>query len=105
MIIDPAKAYNADATEANFLGELPLATNDYADTRRTAKMVEVLTGTFTVKAGHAQMLKGGVIMDVVNAEQEKIAAQAGAVRVGGYSCTTVVLLARCPVEAGAGGNR
>jgi len=25
-------------------------------------MVEVLTGTFAVKAGHAQMLKGGVIM-------------------------------------------
>ena len=42
-------------------------------------MVDVLTGTFTVKSGHAQMLKGGVIMDVVNAEQAKIAAEAGAV--------------------------
>jgi len=37
-----------------------------------------LTGTWTVKAGLAQMLKGGVIMDVVNAEQAKIAEDAGA---------------------------
>ncbi|MEM4633981.1 MAG: pyridoxal 5'-phosphate synthase lyase subunit PdxS [Candidatus Anstonellaceae archaeon] len=39
------------------------------------------TGTFAVKAGLAQMLKGGVIMDVVNAEQAKIAEEAGAVAV------------------------
>ena len=44
-------------------------------------MVDVLTGTFTVKSGHAQMLKGGVIMDVVNAEQACIAAESGAVAV------------------------
>ena len=44
-------------------------------------MVEVLTGTFAVKSGHAQMLKGGVIMDVVNAEQAKIAQESGAVAV------------------------
>ena len=36
------------------------------------------TGTETVKRGLAQMLKGGVIMDVVNAEQAKIAEDAGA---------------------------
>ena len=55
-------------------------------------MVDVLTGTARVKEGHAQMLKGGVIMDVVNAEQAQIAAEAGAVAVmalervpGGYS--------------------
>eukprot|EP01121_Diplochlamys_sp_Union-15-3_P008334 TRINITY_DN2208_c0_g1_i1.p1 TRINITY_DN2208_c0_g1~~TRINITY_DN2208_c0_g1_i1.p1 ORF type:complete len:309 (-),score=63.11 TRINITY_DN2208_c0_g1_i1:49-975(-) len=36
------------------------------------------TGTWTVKAGLAQMLKGGLIMDVVNAEQAKIAQEAGA---------------------------
>ena len=36
--------------------------------------------TFTVKAGLAEMLKGGVIMDVVNAEQAKIAEDAGAAR-------------------------
>lgn len=33
---------------------------------------------FTVKAGLAKMLKGGVIMDVVNAEQARIAEEAGA---------------------------
>jgi pyridoxal 5'-phosphate synthase pdxS subunit len=35
-------------------------------------------GTLTVKRGLAEMLKGGVIMDVVNAEQAKIAEDAGA---------------------------
>ena len=39
------------------------------------------TGTFLVKSGLAQMLKGGVIMDVVTAEQAKIAEDAGAVAV------------------------
>jgi pyridoxal 5'-phosphate synthase pdxS subunit len=39
------------------------------------------TGSFTVKSGLAQMLKGGVIMDVVNAEQAVIAEEAGAVAV------------------------
>ena len=37
--------------------------------------------TFTVKSGLAQMLKGGVIMDVVNTEQARIAERAGAVAV------------------------
>jgi len=35
-------------------------------------------GTFGVKSGLAQMLKGGVIMDVVNVEQARIAEEAGA---------------------------
>src|SRR5271154_805431 len=39
------------------------------------------TGTFTVKRGLADMQRGGVIMDVVNAEQAKIAEDAGAVSV------------------------
>ena len=39
------------------------------------------TGTDRVKRGLAEMLKGGVIMDVVNAEQAKIAEEAGAVAV------------------------
>ncbi|MCW2829420.1 MAG: pyridoxal 5-phosphate synthase lyase subunit PdxS, partial [Aeromicrobium sp.] len=38
-------------------------------------------GTSRVKRGMAEMLKGGVIMDVVNAEQAKIAEDAGAVAV------------------------
>ena len=37
--------------------------------------------TFLVKAGLAKMLKGGVIMDVINVEQAKIAEKAGAVAV------------------------
>ena len=36
------------------------------------------TGTFRVKSGLAEMLKGGVIMDVTNAEQARIAEDAGA---------------------------
>ncbi len=38
-------------------------------------------GTIKVKRGLAQMLKGGVIMDVTNEEQAKIAEEAGAVAV------------------------
>ena len=39
---------------------------------------DMITGTLAVKAGLAQMLKGGVIMDVVTAEQARIAEEAGA---------------------------
>ena len=39
------------------------------------------TGTFTVKRGLADMLRGGVIMDVVDAAQAKVAEDAGAVAV------------------------
>lgn len=38
-------------------------------------------GTFLLKKGLAEMLKGGVIMDVVNAEQARIAEKAGAAAV------------------------
>jgi len=44
-------------------------------------MAEKTVGTPLVKSGLAEMLKGGVIMDVVNAEQAKIAEDAGAVAV------------------------
>ncbi|HQY94642.1 pyridoxal 5'-phosphate synthase lyase subunit PdxS [Caldilinea sp.] len=44
----------------------------------TANHNEVITGSFAVKVGLAQMLKGGVIMDVVTAEQARIAEEAGA---------------------------
>ncbi len=40
--------------------------------------MERTTGTFTVKSGLADMLKGGVIMDVTNAQQARIAEEAGA---------------------------
>jgi len=42
---------------------------------------EQQTGTERVKRGHAEMLKGGVIMDVVTPEQAVIAEEAGAVAV------------------------
>jgi pyridoxal 5'-phosphate synthase pdxS subunit len=41
-------------------------------------MAEKQVATWAVKVGLAQMLKGGVIMDVTNAEQAKIAEEAGA---------------------------
>jgi pyridoxal 5'-phosphate synthase pdxS subunit len=54
------------------------------------------TGTFQVKTGLAQMLKGGVIMDVVNAEQAKIAEEAGA--------CSVMALERVPADIRADGG-
>ena len=48
--------------------------NGNADTPSTS-------ATMTVKRGLAEMLKGGVIMDVVDAEQAKVAEDAGAVAV------------------------
>ncbi len=54
------------------------------------------TGTFRVKSGMAQMLKGGVIMDVVNAEQARIAEEAGAV--------AVMALERVPADIRADGG-
>lgn len=53
-------------------------------------------GTFQIKSGLAQMLKGGVIMDVVNASQAKIAEDAGAV--------AVMALERVPSDIRAAGG-
>jgi pyridoxal 5'-phosphate synthase pdxS subunit len=54
------------------------------------------TGTETVKRGLAQMLKGGVIMDVVTPEQAKVAEEAGAV--------AVMALERIPADIRAAGG-
>ncbi|MBU6243062.1 MAG: pyridoxal 5'-phosphate synthase lyase subunit PdxS [Acidobacteria bacterium] len=54
------------------------------------------TGTARVKRGMAEMLKGGVIMDVVNADQAKIAEDAGAV--------AVMALERVPADIRAQGG-
>lgn len=54
------------------------------------------TGTFKVKSGLAQMLKGGVIMDVTSAEQAKIAEEAGA--------CAVMALERVPADIRAAGG-
>ncbi|KAI0256470.1 vitamin B6 biosynthesis protein [Lactifluus subvellereus] len=53
-------------------------------------------GTFGVKSGLAQMLKGGVIMDVVNAEQARIAEEAGA--------CAVMALERVPADIRVAGG-
>lgn len=53
-------------------------------------------GTWAVKVGLAQMLKGGVIMDVVTPEQAKIAEEAGAV--------AVMALERVPADIRAAGG-
>jgi pyridoxal 5'-phosphate synthase pdxS subunit len=52
--------------------------------------------TWTTRVGLAQMLKGGVIMDVVNAEQARIAEEAGAV--------AVMALERVPADIRAQGG-
>lgn len=54
------------------------------------------TGTLRVKTGLAEMLKGGVIMDVVTAEQAKVAEDAGAV--------AVMALERVPADIRATGG-
>ena len=54
------------------------------------------TGTFRVKSGLAEMLKGGVIMDVVTAEQARIAEEAGA--------AAVMALERVPADIRAAGG-
>lgn len=59
-------------------------------------MTESLTGSTRVKRGLAEMLKGGVIMDVVNAEQARIAEDAGAV--------AVMALERVPADIRAQGG-
>jgi len=53
-------------------------------------------GTFKVKKNLAEMLKGGVIMDVVNSEQAKIAEESGAV--------AVMALERIPADIRAEGG-
>jgi pyridoxal 5'-phosphate synthase pdxS subunit len=58
--------------------------------------MEQQTGTFAVKKGLAQMLKGGVIMDVVTPEHARIAEEAGAV--------AVMALERVPADIRANGG-
>ncbi|MEX2542312.1 MAG: pyridoxal 5'-phosphate synthase lyase subunit PdxS [Trueperaceae bacterium] len=59
-------------------------------------MAEKAIGSITVKTGFAEMFKGGVIMDVVDAEQARIAEEAGAV--------AVMALERVPADIRAQGG-
>lgn len=58
--------------------------------------ITLVVPEFGIKAGLAQMLKGGVIMDVVNAEQARIAEEAGA--------CAVMALERVPADIRAQGG-
>lgn len=69
----PSTNGNANSQSASI--PLPVR-SDPSTTQRSSH-----TGTFGVKSGLAQMLKGGVIMDVMNVEQAKVAEEAGAVAV------------------------
>lgn len=62
----------------------------------TEKQNSPLTGSTRVKRGLAEQLKGGVIMDVVNAEQARIAEDAGAI--------AVMALERVPADIRAQGG-
>jgi pyridoxal 5'-phosphate synthase pdxS subunit len=59
-------------------------------------VVDKEVGTFAIKKGLAQMLKGGVIMDVVTPEHARIAEDAGAV--------AVMALERVPADIRAAGG-
>jgi pyridoxal 5'-phosphate synthase pdxS subunit len=60
------------------------------------RVIVMETGTSRVKRGMAEMQKGGVIMDVMNAEQAKIAEAAGA--------SAVMALERVPADIRAAGG-
>src|SRR3981081_3740244 len=70
--------------------------HDTAPDSTQADRPEHLVGTARVKRGMAEMLKGGVIMDVVTPEQAKIAEDAGAV--------AVMALERVPADIRAQGG-
>ncbi|KII88702.1 hypothetical protein PLICRDRAFT_41913 [Plicaturopsis crispa FD-325 SS-3] len=70
--------------------------NNSAAPARSQREGNSSLGTFGVKSGLAQMLKGGVIMDVVNAEQARIAEEAGA--------CAVMALERVPADIRAEGG-
>ncbi|KAF7359346.1 Vitamin B6 biosynthesis protein [Mycena sanguinolenta] len=87
----------ADAT----LAAAPVSTNGTAPGAAPTRVAQregggSSLGTFNVKSGLAQMLKGGVIMDVVNAEQARIAEEAGA--------CAVMALERVPADIRADGG-
>jgi pyridoxal 5'-phosphate synthase pdxS subunit len=70
--------------------------SDGGDRQSGGAMEHKKTGTFRVKKGLAEMLKGGVVMDVVNPQQAKIAEEAGAV--------AVMALERVPADIRAQGG-
>ncbi len=80
----------------NLLKLLPLLMTRKSSVSKKKNTKNDAKGTFSVKSNLAQMLKGGVIMDVTNAEQAKIAENAGAV--------AVMALERVPADIRAQGG-
>jgi pyridoxal 5'-phosphate synthase pdxS subunit len=76
--------------------KMATSTNGARGAQRWKEMSKPEVGDWRVKGGLAQMLKGGVIMDVVTAEQAKIAEDAGA--------TSVMALERVPADIRAEGG-
>ena len=96
LLWEKSDRYNPESTRPESLrlarqrgARAPEGVSNVADTSREI-------GTLRVKTGLAEMLKGGVIMDVVNAEQAKIAEDAGAV--------AVMALERVPADIRAAGG-
>ena len=58
--------------------------------------MDLVDKNYRIRVGLAEMLKGGVIMDVINADQARIAEQAGAV--------AVMALERVPADIRAEGG-
>src|SRR5690554_3424064 len=85
-------AANADGTEPRALAPDPAPVRFLVVDSQS----EHVAGTTRVKRGMAEMLKGGVIMDVVTPEQAKIAEDAGAV--------AVMALERVPADIRAQGG-
>ncbi|CAK7211734.1 Pyridoxal 5'-phosphate synthase subunit snz1 [Sporothrix curviconia] len=86
----------ASTNESAALGSAGNVPGKLAPNASTATTTSTTTSSFTVKAGLAQMLKGGVIMDVTNAEQARIAEEAGA--------CAVMALERVPADIRADGG-
>ena len=74
----------------------PARPESRSDAHRRPGDAAAATGTARVKRGMAEMLKGGVIMDVVTPDQAKIAEDAGAV--------AVMALERVPADIRAQGG-
>lgn len=87
-----ARSYEPASGSGGATGRLPDMSSESSATSPVGRQ----TGTQLVKRGLAEMLAGGVIMDVVNADQARIAEDAGAV--------AVMALERVPADIRADGG-
>ena len=97
---DPSRIGRRQGVPASRRRRAPLSASDdpHKGSIAATTIVPMLEiGSMRVKTGLAEMLKGGVIMDVTNAEQALIAEDAGAV--------AVMALERVPADIRAAGRR